>query len=136
MVGNHFVPSGTAVQVPPYVYHRSSQYFSPSPDKFWPGRWLQRPDTEKSKKENTADGSSEENTIHNQAAFIPFAFGPANCVGKHFAMIEMRMVIASLMQKFDVRFAEGYDPAEWEANLEDFFVMKKGPLPVVLTPRL
>ena len=82
-----------------------------------------------------ADHAVYPNTTHNQAAFLPFSYGPANCVGKYFAMTEMRMVVVSIMQKFDIRFADSYNPTEWEANLQDFYVMKKGPLPVVLTAR-
>ena len=50
-------------------------------------------------------------------------------------MMEMRMVLATLIQKFDFRLAEGYDPGQWEKDLEDFFVIQVGKLPVVLTAR-
>ena len=51
-------------------------------------------------------------------------------------MLEMRMVVALLMQRFEMRFALGYDPKRWEEEIEDFFVVKNGKLPVVLTPRM
>ncbi len=71
----------------------------------------------------------------NADAFIPFAGGFANCVGKNLAIVEMRMVVTLLMQKFDMRFAEGYDSRKWEENLEDWFVIKTGELPVVLSSK-
>ena len=46
------------------------------------------------------------------------------------------MVVALLMQRFEMRFAPGYDPKRWEEEIEDFFVVKNGKLPVVLTPRM
>ena len=119
--------------VPIYAYHRSPQFFFPCPDKFWPRRWLKRAgDQLGNDRSGTSDKSYE---VHNQAAFMPFSLGPANCVGKHFATMEARMVVAALMQQFDIRFADGYDSADWEAALEEFSVLKKGPLPVMLTPR-
>ena len=47
----------------------------------------------------------------------------------------MRLVIALLMQKFDLNFAKGYDPRRWEAEMVDLFVMKPSELPVALKLR-
>lgn len=66
---------------------------------------------------------------------MPFSVGHANCAGKNLALAEMRVVLALLMQKFDVKFAEGYDPKTWEKDMVDLFVLKLGKLPVVITPR-
>ena len=73
--------------------------------------------------------------VHDTSAFIPFSTGPANCVGKPLAMLEMRMVVALLMQKFDMRFADGYDPSRWEEELKDMFIIETGELPVILSCR-
>jgi cytochrome P450 len=73
--------------------------------------------------------------IHNLTAFIPFSFGPANCVGKNLAYQEMRMVVCMLMQKFDMRFEDGFDVKSWEVNMQDYFLTTKGQLPVILTTR-
>ena len=61
---------------------------------------------------------------------MPFSHGPANCVGKPLAMHEMRTVICQMMQKLELEFEEGWDPRNWEEQLEDRFVAKHGPLPV------
>jgi len=45
------------------------------------------------------------------------------------------MVICVLMQKFDMRFEDGFDVKSWEVDMLDYFVTIKGKLPVVLTPR-
>ena len=47
----------------------------------------------------------------------------------------MRMAVAAIVQKFDMDFAEGYDPRKWEEDLQDFFSVKVGQLPVVLRAR-
>jgi cytochrome P450 len=71
----------------------------------------------------------------NTAAFIPFSFGPMNCAGKLLAQVELRMVMATLVQKFDMELQSGWDVEEWERNLEDWFVFTKGALPVQVKPR-
>lgn len=73
--------------------------------------------------------------ILNTAAFIPFSSGPRGCPGKHLAMNEMRVVASYIVQSFDMKFAPGYDWGRWEKGLEDYFAMKKGKLPVVITER-
>lgn len=46
------------------------------------------------------------------------------------------MVVALLMQRFEIRFARGYDPKRWEEETEEYFVLNNGKLPVDLTPRV
>lgn len=73
--------------------------------------------------------------VTNPAAFIPFSMGPANCVGKNLAWLEMRMVVATLVQKFDMRFAKGYEPHKWDEELKEFMAMQVGELPVIIQSR-
>ena len=120
---------------------RSSEYFSPDPEKFWPERWLklkpEKLDSTNKTDYDILESHSEGSSITtNTSAFIPFSYGPANCAGKLLAIVEMRMVVALLMQRFEIRFADGYDPLQWEIELKDYFVTSNGSLPVVLTPRL
>ncbi|OCB86788.1 cytochrome P450 [Sanghuangporus baumii] len=120
IVAGRLVPESTILYLPPYLHHRDERYFSPSPDSFIPERWL--------------DLDNKKFTT-NVAAFIPFSAGRANCVGKSLALMEIRMVVATIVQRFDMEFAEGYDPHKWEEDLQEFFVMKVGKLPVVLRAR-
>ncbi|KAL0070487.1 hypothetical protein AAF712_002319 [Marasmius tenuissimus] len=69
-------------------------------------------------------------------AFIPFSYGPANCVGKNLAKLEMMMVLTMLLQKFDFEFAQGFD---WEESPHwkiDVSVTKSEPLNAVTRPRM
>jgi len=122
VVGEHFIPEGTSVIFPAYVMHRDPRYFSPFPDRFWPERWLQ-------------SGSTSDKGTLNTNAFIPFSYGPRNCVGKRLAIVEMQMVVALLVQRFDFSVAADYDLNKWEGAMEDWFVITVGELPVKLTPR-
>ncbi|KIJ45960.1 hypothetical protein M422DRAFT_29605 [Sphaerobolus stellatus SS14] len=115
MVAGQMIPEGTVVQIPAYTVHRDPKYFPNQPEAFRPERWL-------------------ENNVNVQA-FFPFSWGPGNCVGKNFAILEMRITLAAIIQRFNIEFAPGYNPAEWEANLKDRFVLAKDALPVRLTPR-
>lgn len=115
------MPEGTGIYVPPYVYNRDPRYFSPNPDLFWPERWL------KAKNDPTI--------THNMNAYLSFSAGPANCVGKPLALIEMRIALAALLHAFDMRFAEGYDSRMWVDGLGDWLVTTRGALPVVLERR-
>ncbi|KAJ6543634.1 cytochrome P450 [Mycena vulgaris] len=121
LANGFIIPEGTSVNIPPYAIHHDPHYFSPDPERFMPERWLADED--------------DPAFILNQDAFIPFSAGPANCAGKNLAMLEMRMVVAYIMQAFEIRFASGYDKGRWEAELKDQFVMQKGSLPVVLVGR-
>lgn len=51
-------------------------------------------------------------------------------------MNEMRVIASFIVQRFDMKVAPGYDLNQWEKELEDFFVLMKGHLPVLLTERV
>ena len=112
--------------------HRNPKNFSPSPDSFWPDRWGKS-------KENTTtikDETTKQEIITNVSAFIPFSYGPQNCVGRGLALVEMRIVVALLLQRFHIKLADGYDSDDWIKHLEDYFVLHHGKLLVNLQPRI
>lgn len=53
-------------------------------------------------------------------------------------MQEMRVVVCSLMQTFEIKLGvkDGFVAEDWERNFEDMFVARKGRLPVRLTRRV
>jgi len=122
LIGNCFIPEGTAVVLPPYCLHRDHRYFSPRTEEFWPERWF-------------LDKSDDPNFVHDLTAFIPFSFGPANCAGKSLAIFELRYMTAMLVRNFNISFQANFSPRLWEENLLDRFIFTKGPLPVILSPR-
>ncbi|MBT8451538.1 MAG: cytochrome P450 [Deltaproteobacteria bacterium] len=45
-----------------------------------------------------------------RGAYVPFAAGPRVCLGKQFAMMEMRMILATLIQRLEPNLSEGFEP--------------------------
>jgi len=126
------VPEGTTIFIPSYGLHRDPSYFAPLTDTFVPERWLP---LDKQLELEPGIFKDQSKVVQNLDAFIPFSTGPANCVGKNLAWMEMRMVVCLTMQKYDIRFEDGFQPKQWEDDMRDFFVTMKGELPVILTPR-
>ncbi|WP_397572916.1 cytochrome P450 [Silanimonas sp.] len=82
------VPKGTLVVVPVWHLHRDARSF-PEPERFLPERFL--PDAPPMPR----------------GAFLPFGAGPHFCLGQHFAMVEMALVAAHVIERFDLTLAEG-----------------------------
>ncbi|KAH7931073.1 high nitrogen upregulated cytochrome P450 monooxygenase 2 [Leucogyrophana mollusca] len=125
LVGSHYFKEGTMVTVAPYAQHRDPRYFWPDPDKYWPERWIK----------TSGNAITEDGIICDRGAFIPFSYGPANCVAKPLAMIELQTAVLLFVMHFDMEFDDGFNPASWENNLQDFFSMQKGELMTKLKPR-
>ena len=125
-----YLPVGTVIYPSFYAIHRDPRNFSPNPDTFWPDRWLIAAGLQPY--DAPADGAP---FVHDAQAFLPFSFGPANCVGKALAMAEMRTVLARLLQRVQLRPAEGWDPAAYEGAMQEWLVITKPPLPVTVELR-
>ncbi|KAJ9475797.1 putative Cytochrome P450-DIT2 (putative) [Pseudozyma hubeiensis] len=103
------IPANTIVTLPIWSLHRDPRNFSPEPLRFRPGRWLE----------------PEKEERFNKAAFTPFSFGKTSCVGKVLAYMEVRLVIANLVRRFDFEPADHYDAKQFQDGLVDAFVTKR-----------
>ncbi|KAI0772249.1 cytochrome P450 [Irpex lacteus] len=126
VIGGYYIPEGTTTRMHTWSMHRDPRNFT-QPERYWPERWL------------IAEGLEEPETkgdfIHNVNAFVPFSFGPANCVGKNLAMQEMRVVICHLVQTLQFELEPGWNSAEFEKEFVDHFVAETGRLPVLVHRR-
>ncbi|ORX93976.1 benzoate 4-monooxygenase cytochrome P450 [Clohesyomyces aquaticus] len=87
------LPSGTVVGVSAYSIHHNALYH-PSPFTFSPERWI----PSASNPESTIDAAKR--------AFEPFGLGSRACVGKNLAYLQLRLTLAHLIWRFDVRECE------------------------------
>jgi len=106
------IPEGTQVTLHTYSIQRDPRNFH-TPDAFLPERWF------------SAGAPAGE---HNPAAFLPFSYGPANCAGKNFALMEMRMVLCWVLRRFRFSKAPGFRYEEWEGEIQDWFAVHQPPL--------
>ncbi|KAJ8091955.1 hypothetical protein PM082_024190 [Marasmius tenuissimus] len=126
VISGHFIAEGTQVQIPPIGVHYNPENFSPSPESFIPERWIPK----------EADAVFKGQPVKMKMdAFVPFSYGPANCIGKHLAILEMMMVLTMLIQRFQFEFVPGFQWKEWPGRKVDAFATRNAPLKVVIKPR-
>ncbi len=114
------MPEGTQVSVHQYSLHRDPRYFAPLPEVYWPDRWL----SQETYHLPTGDVIPASQLVLDKVSFIPFSIGPQNCAGKAVAQLEMRAVLCALIQRFDLKRAEGARLEDWEDGIEDCYVTR------------
>lgn len=81
------VPKGTYLLTYIYGVHRDQRHWS-DPEVFRPQRFL-------------TDHQSDRHSF----AYIPFGGGPRLCIGNHFALMEMQLVVIQLLRRFTLTMA-------------------------------
>ncbi|CAG8973327.1 hypothetical protein HYALB_00000090 [Hymenoscyphus albidus] len=116
-ISGHTVPPDTRVAVDIYsTGHCSHNFFKP--EEFIPERWLADP---------PAEFRNDKRKV-----IQPFLVGPRACIGKAFAQLEMKLVLASLLLEFDLERVERKD--DWLGGLKVRGFFSKDPLMVRLVP--
>ncbi|HEX5790036.1 MAG TPA: cytochrome P450 [Luteolibacter sp.] len=77
-IGGYRIPAGASIIVSPYVMHRDARYWD-EPERFRPERFA-------------GNGQHE--------AYLPFGAGPRYCIGNEFAMLEARLILVMILQRF------------------------------------
>ena len=86
-VGGYAIPGGTTIAVCPYVLHRNPSYWEDA-ETFDPDRFL-----------------PERGAARSRFAYLPFGDGPRICIGKGFAMMEAKIVLAMIAGAFRLTLA-------------------------------
>ena len=90
LLGYH-VPRGTRVMYSIFLSHRQEEYWE-QPEEFKPQRF---------------DRSAE---AHRPPfTYVPFGGGPRNCIGAAFAQVESKVVVARLLQQFELVLTNGHE---------------------------
>jgi cytochrome P450 len=83
-IGGYHIPAGSTVVVSQYVLHRHPDYWD-DPSRFDPERFADR----------------------GAPAYFPFAAGPRVCIGNNFALLEARLALAMVAQRYQVSLVPG-----------------------------
>lgn len=110
-----WVPPGTRVSVHHWSTYQSEANFK-NAATFAPERWL--------KSDSMYAGDALD-------AHQPFGFGPRNCLGQNMAMHEMRLILATLIFKFDFDMCD--ESHNWAAQ-KSFALWIKSPLKIWAKP--
>ena len=88
--GGYRIPAGAYITMLAYTLHRHPDWW-PEPERFDPERF-----------------SPANSHGRHPFAYLPFAGGPRTCIGAGMAMLEVQLVLALLLQRFEVRMVPGH----------------------------
>ncbi|WP_255149119.1 cytochrome P450 [Halorarius halobius] len=97
-LGGYRVPEESMVMLPQWVVHRDPRYYD-DPETFDPDRW-----------------TSERSRDRPNYAFFPFGGGPRVCIGKQFSLLEARLILGVVCQRFELHRTTD-DPLELRPSL-------------------
>ncbi len=84
-IGDYVVPKGSLISVHTFTMQRDARFF-PDPERFDPSRFL----------------PGWEQRVP-RYAYLPFGAGPRVCIGNSFAMMEARLILATIAQRWRMR---------------------------------
>lgn len=91
IVGGNTIQRDTSVIMSLYATNRDARWWE-RPDEFYPEHFL------------------NDRTKRHKYAFLPFGGGVHNCVGRHFAELEMMVIIGTLLRQFTLAVSEDIGP--------------------------
>ena len=92
VIGGYRIPAGSSVYISPYLIHRHRDFWRNAND-FDPTRFTG----------GCADDIAK-------FAFIPFGAGPRQCVGRQFALTESLIVLATILNHYDLSTTQILEP--------------------------
>lgn len=99
VIGDFRIPAGSEILIFPYVTHRHPRWWQ-HPDTFWPERFL-----------------PQNSQARPRGAYLPFGAGPRTCIGLNFAMTEILVVLALVLQRFRLELAVDPDQVRMEPSV-------------------
>ncbi|CAL9123649.1 unnamed protein product [Musa acuminata var. zebrina] len=91
-LGGLHIPCGTELLIPIMAVHHDAGLWGPDVARFNPARF--------------ADGAGR--AARHSTAFIPFGLGARMCIGQNLALLEGKLTVAILLQRFAFRLSPSY----------------------------
>ncbi|MWV40362.1 cytochrome P450 [Natrialba sp. INN-245] len=92
VIGGYRIPEGTILTLPQFRIHRDERFYD-APEEFRPERWTDEAEDDRP-----------------EYAYFPFGGGPRHCIGMRFATLEMTLIVATLLRRFDLELLSDPDP--------------------------
>jgi PHYB activation tagged suppressor 1 len=92
-LGGIVVPENTLLTMPIATMHRDKEVWGDDAGEFNPLRF---------------DGGVTKAAPKNLSALLAFSSGPRSCIGQNFAMVEVRAVVAAILQRFKLTLSPEY----------------------------
>jgi cytochrome P450 len=86
-VGDHVIPQGSEVLLSVVTVHRDGRFYD-DPSSFAPDRW-----------------AGERASSRPEYAYAPFGAGPRRCIGRAFATVEAKLVVAEIARRYRLDWA-------------------------------
>ncbi|XP_036139724.1 cytochrome P450 3A19 isoform X2 [Monomorium pharaonis] len=115
-IGNNIIPKGTNISISILQMHRDETYW-PNPLKFDPERFL------------------PQNLQNSElSCYMPFSSGPRNCIGEKYAMMGMKVILATLIRTFVFKVNEIIEIDKIKLNMNTELITLE-PLKIIVKTR-